>query len=219
MIHDFNRFPYQTKELCIEFNEMRFICFRCSNGEKPWKGRRDISTNNIFFTKKWPISEGIDEHGGIVTGRFWFREFASQMSFVICFYQSLPMFIAQYRRTSIFQMSVCQDSTGSLESNLYVMRFWPLWWLGSFSLTGQSEPAFEQTAFSLRKGELSDVITTSRGVHLIQRIAWHFQVDIPTKKSGMLFRQPLKIIILSWNSWKLVLVQKIVARQGWEWLG
>eukprot|EP00434_Breviolum_minutum_P031180 symbB.v1.2.027575.t1/scaffold2839.1/size69180/5 len=27
---------------------------------------------------------------------------------------------------------------------------------------GQSEPAFEQTAFSLRKGELSDVITTSR---------------------------------------------------------
>lgn len=36
---------------------------------------------------------------------------------------------------------------------------------------GQSEPAFEQTAFSLRKGELSDVVTTSRGVHLIQRIA------------------------------------------------
>eukprot|EP00438_Fugacium_kawagutii_P035193 Skav232768 [mRNA] locus=scaffold1229:256417:256897:- [translate_table: standard] len=37
--------------------------------------------------------------------------------------------------------------------------------------SGQSEPAFEQTAFSLRKGELSDVVTTSRGVHIIQRIA------------------------------------------------
>eukprot|EP00913_Durusdinium_trenchii_P027891 g26151.t1 len=36
---------------------------------------------------------------------------------------------------------------------------------------GQSEPAFEQAAFSLRKGELSDVVTSSRGVHLIQRIA------------------------------------------------
>ncbi|CAJ1451169.1 unnamed protein product [Effrenium voratum] len=36
---------------------------------------------------------------------------------------------------------------------------------------GQSEPSFEQAAFSLRKGEFSDVTTTSRGVHLIQRIA------------------------------------------------
>ena len=36
---------------------------------------------------------------------------------------------------------------------------------------GQGEAAFEQVAFSLRKGELSDVVTTTRGVHLIQRIA------------------------------------------------
>ncbi|CAE7370223.1 ESS1 [Symbiodinium sp. CCMP2456] len=36
---------------------------------------------------------------------------------------------------------------------------------------GQCEPAFEQAAFTLRKAEFSDVVTTSRGVHLIQRIA------------------------------------------------
>lgn len=36
---------------------------------------------------------------------------------------------------------------------------------------GQGEASFEQTAFSLRVGELSDVVTTSRGVHLIQRLA------------------------------------------------
>lgn len=36
---------------------------------------------------------------------------------------------------------------------------------------GQGEATFEQVAFSLRKGELSDVVTTTRGVHLIQRIA------------------------------------------------
>jgi len=36
---------------------------------------------------------------------------------------------------------------------------------------GQAEPPFEQAAFSLRTGELSDVVTTSRGVHLIQRLA------------------------------------------------
>lgn len=36
---------------------------------------------------------------------------------------------------------------------------------------GQCEASFEQAAFSLRVGEFSDVITTSRGVHLIQRIA------------------------------------------------
>jgi len=35
---------------------------------------------------------------------------------------------------------------------------------------GQGEPTFEQAAFTLRKGEFSDVITTSRGMHLIQRL-------------------------------------------------
>jgi len=36
---------------------------------------------------------------------------------------------------------------------------------------GQGEAAFEQAAFSLRKGEVSDVVATSRGMHLIQRLA------------------------------------------------
>eukprot|EP00931_Biecheleriopsis_adriatica_P091977 TRINITY_DN65819_c0_g1_i1.p1 TRINITY_DN65819_c0_g1~~TRINITY_DN65819_c0_g1_i1.p1 ORF type:complete len:729 (-),score=188.42 TRINITY_DN65819_c0_g1_i1:8-2161(-) len=36
---------------------------------------------------------------------------------------------------------------------------------------GQGEPSFEQAAFTLRKGEFSDVIPTSRGIHVIQRIA------------------------------------------------
>merc|ERR1712217_986381 len=36
---------------------------------------------------------------------------------------------------------------------------------------GQSEIPFEQAAFSLRRGEFSDVITTSRGMHIIQRLA------------------------------------------------
>lgn len=55
---------------------------------------------------------------------------------------------------------------------------------------------------------------SSHSAHCLTFPGWY-----PYQKSGMLFRQPLKIIILSWNSWKLVLVQKIVARQGWEWLG
>jgi len=36
---------------------------------------------------------------------------------------------------------------------------------------GQVEPSFEQAAFTLRVGEVSDVIATSRGLHLIQRLA------------------------------------------------
>jgi len=36
---------------------------------------------------------------------------------------------------------------------------------------GQGDIAFEQAAFSLRKLEFSDVIATSRGLHLIQRLA------------------------------------------------
>lgn len=36
---------------------------------------------------------------------------------------------------------------------------------------GQGELAFEQAAFSLRKGEFSDVVMTSRGMHIIQRLA------------------------------------------------
>merc|ERR1712060_606880 len=36
---------------------------------------------------------------------------------------------------------------------------------------GQGEIPFEQAAFSLRRGEFSDVITTSRGMHIIQRLA------------------------------------------------
>merc|ERR1712129_83826 len=36
---------------------------------------------------------------------------------------------------------------------------------------GQSEPTFEQAAFTLRKSEISDITVTSRGYHLIQRIA------------------------------------------------
>eukprot|EP00933_Yihiella_yeosuensis_P045141 TRINITY_DN40463_c0_g1_i1.p1 TRINITY_DN40463_c0_g1~~TRINITY_DN40463_c0_g1_i1.p1 ORF type:complete len:753 (-),score=188.97 TRINITY_DN40463_c0_g1_i1:333-2591(-) len=36
---------------------------------------------------------------------------------------------------------------------------------------GQGEIAFEQAAFTLRKGDFSDVVTTSRGIHIIQRIA------------------------------------------------
>jgi len=36
---------------------------------------------------------------------------------------------------------------------------------------GQGDANFEQAALTLRIGEFSDVITTSRGIHLIQRIA------------------------------------------------
>eukprot|EP00927_Polykrikos_kofoidii_P066084 TRINITY_DN61743_c0_g1_i1.p1 TRINITY_DN61743_c0_g1~~TRINITY_DN61743_c0_g1_i1.p1 ORF type:complete len:767 (-),score=149.70 TRINITY_DN61743_c0_g1_i1:175-2475(-) len=36
---------------------------------------------------------------------------------------------------------------------------------------GQAEPTFEQAAFTLRVGEISDVVSTSRGVHLVQRLA------------------------------------------------
>lgn len=36
---------------------------------------------------------------------------------------------------------------------------------------GQGEASFESAAFTLRVGELSDVVQTSRGMHLIQRIA------------------------------------------------
>lgn len=52
---------------------------------------------------------------------------------------------------------------------------------------------------------------SSHSAHCLTFPGWY-----PYQKSGMLFRQPLKIIILSWNSWKLVLVQKIVTRQGWD---
>merc|ERR1712146_596983 len=36
---------------------------------------------------------------------------------------------------------------------------------------GQGEASFESAAFSLRVNELSDVVQTARGMHLIQRIA------------------------------------------------
>merc|ERR1719401_1279811 len=36
---------------------------------------------------------------------------------------------------------------------------------------GQGEASFESAAFTLRVGEISDVVATSRGMHLIQRIA------------------------------------------------
>lgn len=59
------------------------------------------------------------------------------------------------------QRSECQsaDNAGQLCGDLGWMS------------RGQAEPSFEQAAFGLRKGELSDVTATSRGVHLIQRLA------------------------------------------------
>lgn len=64
-------------------------------------------------------------------------------------------------RKLIQQHSECQsaDSGGKMCGDLgWVSR-------------GQFEPALEQAAFSLRPAELSDVVVTSRGLHIIQRIA------------------------------------------------
>ena len=40
--------------------------------------------------------------------------------------------------------------------------------LGSFS-KGDMQPAFEEVAFKLNKGELSDIVSTDSGIHIIMR--------------------------------------------------
>jgi len=73
---------------------------------------------------------------------------------------------AEQQRTAAFrklcqQHSECQtaDNAGNLCGDLgWVSR-------------GQGEASFELAAFSLRVGELSDVVHTSRGLHIIQRLA------------------------------------------------
>ena len=88
--------------------------------------------------------------------------------------------------------------TGILQ--LYRSEWARLWTNGLLLAEGRTEWCYHHFSWC-----------SSHSTHCLTFPGWY-----PHQKSGMLFRQPLKIIILSWNSWKLALVQKIMAGKGWD---
>lgn len=77
-----------------------------------------------------------------------------------------PQEDAESRRMVEFR-KLCQQHSECESANNAGQLCGDLGWVSR----GQLEPAFEQAAFELRVGDISDVITTFRGVHLIQRLA------------------------------------------------